>query len=52
MHGSGDKVYKVLVGNTEGKKPLGGTRHRWEDSIKIELREIGWECGEDLPGSG
>jgi hypothetical protein len=44
MHGRGDKVYKVLVGNTEAKKKtLGGPRHRWEDRIKIDLREIGWE---------
>jgi hypothetical protein len=30
------------VGKPEGKKPLGRPRHRWEDDIKMDLREIGW----------
>jgi hypothetical protein len=34
------KVYKVLVGKPEGKRPLGRTRHRWEDGIRMDLREI------------
>jgi hypothetical protein len=34
--------YKILVGNPEGKRPLGRPRHRWEDSIKMDLREIGF----------
>jgi hypothetical protein len=34
------KVYKVLVGNPEGKRPLGRPRHRWEDGIRMDLREI------------
>jgi hypothetical protein len=33
-------AYKVLVGNSEGKRPLGRTRRRWEDSIKMDLRKI------------
>jgi hypothetical protein len=32
------KVYKVLVGNPEGKRPLGRPRCRWEDGIRMELR--------------
>jgi hypothetical protein len=38
-------VYRVFVGRPEGKKSLGRPRHRWEDNIKMELREIGidWE---------
>jgi hypothetical protein len=36
------KVYKVLVGKPEGKRPLGRSRHRWEDGIRMYLREIGW----------
>jgi hypothetical protein len=36
------KMYKVLVGNTKGKRPLGRTRDRWEDGIRMDLREIGW----------
>jgi hypothetical protein len=34
------KVYKVLVGNPEGKRPLGRPRRRWEDGIRMDLREI------------
>jgi hypothetical protein len=34
-------VYTVLVGRPEGKRPLGRPRHRWEDNIKLDLREIG-----------
>jgi hypothetical protein len=36
------KVYKDLVGKLEGKRPLGGPRRRWEDEIRMDLREIGW----------
>jgi hypothetical protein len=35
------KVYKVLVGKPEGKSPLGRPRRRWEDEIRMDLREIG-----------
>ena len=34
-------VYRVLVGKTEGKRPLGRPRRRWEDNIKIDLQEVG-----------
>jgi hypothetical protein len=37
----GRGVYKVLVGRPEGKTPLGIPRRRWEDNIKMDLREIG-----------
>jgi len=36
-------TYKVSVGIPEQKRPLGRTRHRWEDSIKMDLKEIRWE---------
>jgi hypothetical protein len=39
--GEGRGVYRVLVGRPEGKRPLGRPRRRWEDNIKLELREIG-----------
>jgi hypothetical protein len=39
--GEGRKLYKILVGNLEGKRPLGRPRRRWEDGIKMDLREIG-----------
>jgi hypothetical protein len=35
------KVYKDLVGKPEGKRPLGRTRRRWEDGIRMYLGEIG-----------
>jgi hypothetical protein len=48
------KVYRVLEGKLEGKIPLGRPRRRWEDGIKMDLREIGWggDYGVDSPGSG
>jgi hypothetical protein len=36
------KVYKILVGKPEGKRPLGRPRRRWEEGIRINLMEIGW----------
>jgi hypothetical protein len=35
------KLYKVLVGKPEGKRPLGRPRRRWEDGIRMDLKEIG-----------
>jgi hypothetical protein len=40
--GEGRNVYRVLVGKPEGKRPLGRPRRRWEDGVKMDLREIGW----------
>jgi hypothetical protein len=40
--GEGTNVYRVLVGKPEGKRPLERPRRRWEDEIKMDLREIGW----------
>jgi hypothetical protein len=34
---------RILVGNPEGKRPLGRQRRRWVDNIKMDLREIGWD---------
>jgi hypothetical protein len=39
-HGGGVRCYRVLVGRPEGKRPLGRRRRRWEDNIKLDLREI------------
>jgi hypothetical protein len=36
-------VYRVLVGQPEGKRPLGRPKHRWEGTIKTDLQEVG--CG-------
>jgi hypothetical protein len=35
-------AYRILVGKPEGKRTLGRPRRRWEDSIRMDLREIGW----------
>jgi hypothetical protein len=35
------KVYRVLVGKPEGKRPLRRPRRRWEDGIRMDLRETG-----------
>jgi hypothetical protein len=35
------KVYKLLVGKPEGRRPPGRTRHRWDDGVRMDLREIG-----------
>jgi hypothetical protein len=37
----GRGVYRVLVGRPEGKRPLERPRCRWEDNIKMDLREVG-----------
>jgi hypothetical protein len=34
-------THNILVGRPEGRRPLGRPRHRWEDNIKMDLREIG-----------
>jgi hypothetical protein len=41
----GDKrnSYNILVGKSEGKRPFGRHRRRWEDNIKIDPKETGWE---------
>jgi hypothetical protein len=43
------KVYRVLVGKPERKRSLGRLKRRWEDRVKMDVREIGWEV--DTPGS-
>ncbi|KAJ4426309.1 hypothetical protein ANN_27123 [Periplaneta americana] len=36
-------AYRVLVGRLEGNRPLGRPRRRWEDDIKMDLREVGYD---------
>jgi hypothetical protein len=36
-------LYKFLVGKPERKRPLGRPRHRWEDNIRMDLKEIEWK---------
>jgi hypothetical protein len=42
MHGGVSGTYNILVGRPEGRRPLGRPRRRWEDNIKMDLREIGF----------
>ena len=39
--GEGRGVHRVLVGKSEGKRPVGRPRGRWEDNIKMDLQEVG-----------
>ncbi|KAJ4449380.1 hypothetical protein ANN_00779, partial [Periplaneta americana] len=41
--GESRNAYRVLVGRPEGKRPLGRPRRRWEDNIKMDLREMGYD---------
>jgi hypothetical protein len=52
-HGRGEESVRVLVRKPEEKRPLVRPRPRWEDGIRMDLREIGWgECRVDPVGSG
>jgi len=42
MGGGQEFAYRVLVGRPEGMRPLGKPRHRREDDIKVDLREVVW----------
>jgi hypothetical protein len=35
-------THKILVGKLERKRPLAIQRHRWDDNIKVRIKEIGW----------
>jgi hypothetical protein len=37
------KCVTILIGKPEGKRPIGSTRCRWEDNIRMDHRETGWE---------
>ncbi|KAJ4436919.1 hypothetical protein ANN_17051 [Periplaneta americana] len=43
LMGESRNAYRVLVGGPEGKRPLGSPRRRWEDNIKMDLREVGYD---------
>jgi hypothetical protein len=50
--GEDRKCIKILVGKPNGKRQLGRPRHRWEDNIKRNIREISVRRGLDSCGSG
>jgi hypothetical protein len=41
--GEGRGAYRILVGRPEGRRPFGRPRRRWEDNIKMDLQEVGWD---------
>jgi hypothetical protein len=43
MNGDKRNAYRISVGKPEGKRPQGRPRRRWVDSIKMDLRETGWD---------
>ena len=45
-------AYRILVGKLEGGRLLERPKSRWEDNIKMDLREVGWGHGLDLSYSG
>jgi hypothetical protein len=42
MHREKRNSYRILVGTPDENTPLGRPRHRWEDNIKMDIREIRW----------
>jgi hypothetical protein len=42
--GEGRGAYRVLVGKPKGKRPLGRSRRRWEDNIRVDFQEVGFGC--------
>ena len=46
MYGGMRRLYRVLVAKSEGTRPLGKPRHKWEDNIKMEFYEVGWGVGD------
>jgi hypothetical protein len=42
VNGGKDNMYRLLVGNPEGKRPLGRQRHRWVDNIRMDFGEMEW----------
>ena len=41
-YGVEEGLYRVLVGKPDGKRPLGRSRLRWKDNIKVDLQGVGW----------
>jgi len=40
--GESRRIYRLVVGKPQGKRPLGRPRSRWEDTIKMDLQKLGW----------
>jgi hypothetical protein len=50
--GARRSAFRVLAGKPEGRRPLERPRRRWQDNIKMDVREVGWGHGLDQSGSG
>jgi hypothetical protein len=37
-------AYTILAGRPEERRPLGRPRHRWQNNVKMDLQEVGWEA--------
>ena len=44
-NGESRGAYRFLVGKPEGRRPLERSRPKWEENIKMDVREVGWEGG-------
>jgi hypothetical protein len=42
-HGAKSNACRILLETTEGKGPLGRHRYKWEDNIKMDFRDVGWD---------
>jgi hypothetical protein len=42
--GESRDAYRVLMGKPAGRRPLGRPRCKWQDNIKMDIREMGWGC--------
>ena len=42
--GEGRSAFKILTGKPSGKRPLGRPRRRWEDNIKMDFEEVGFDA--------
>jgi len=47
--GESRNAYSILVGKSEGKRPLGRPRRGWDGNIRMDVREIGWEVVNWMP---
>jgi hypothetical protein len=45
-NGGEDESYRILVGKTEGRRPLRRPKRRWVNNIKMDLTTVGWDCME------
>ena len=50
-YGERRRAYKVSMGKTEGRTPLGRPRRRWEDNIKMNFQKVEWVHGLDCSAS-